>query len=292
MSAILVTGGTGTLGRALVPSLAAAGHQVTVLSRRAQPAAAAPADAGPAGAGPAAATPAAAAPVSWATGDLRSGAGIPAAVAGAEVIVHCATSMSGEAAAARNLTDAARQAGGPHLVYISIVGVDRVPFGYYRSKLAAEQLIAGSGLPWTMVRATQFHNLILAICAGAARLPVMPLPARFRFQPVEVTEVAARLADLAGGEPAGRAPDLGGPEIHPLAVLARSYLRASGRRRMLLAVPLPGAAAAAFRRGGNLAPEHATGRVTFEEFLARRLGGNSDPAPAGKQAGSTPEAQR
>lgn len=268
--AILVTGGTGTLGRALVPLLTQAGHQVKVLSRRPRPAGTEPGH--------------------WATGDLRRGTGIAAAVAGAEVIVHCATSV-GEVAAARNLVAVARQAGGPHLVYISIVGVDRIPFGYYKSKLATEQLIAASELPWTMLRATQFHNLIFATCAALARMPVLPLPAGFRFQPVEVTEVAARLVELAGAVPAGRVPDLGGPEIHPVEDLAASYLRAAGRRRRLLRVPLPGATAVAYRRGGNLAPEHAAGKVTFGEFLPGRFAaqaqaqaqpmGSTEPRQAG-----------
>lgn len=82
--------------------------------------------------------------------------------------MHCATSL-GEVAAARNLVAMARQAGGPHLVYTSIVGVDRVPFSYYKSKLATEQLIAASELPWTLLRATQFHNLIFSMCAALAR---------------------------------------------------------------------------------------------------------------------------
>lgn len=261
MSAILVTGGTGTLGRALVPLLTTAGHRVRVLSRRPRPASTEPGG--------------------WATGDLRRGEGIPAAVAGADVIVHCATGR-GDVAAARNLISAARSAGGPHLVYISIAGIDRVPFAYYKSKLATEQLIIGSGLPWTVLRATQFHDLILRLFTAQARLPILLLPAGFRFQPVDAGEVAARLAELSAAQPAGRVPDLGGPEVRTLTSLAGSYLRAAGRHQRLLPVPLPGAAAAAFRRGGHLAPEHAAGQVTFEEFLARRLGGSSQPG-AGSQ---------
>ena len=250
MPAILVTGGTGTLGRALVTQLTAAGHQVKVLSRRPRPA----------GAGP----------DTWATGDLRRGTGIPAAVDGAEVIVHCATGL-GDVTAARNLISAARGAGGPHLVYISIAGIDRAPFAYYRWKLACEQLIAGSGLPWTVLRATQFHDLVLRLLAAQARLPVLLLPAGFQVQPVEVTEVAGRLAELAGAPPAGRVPDLGGPEVRTLTDLAASYRRASGRRQRQVPVPLPGRLAAAVRQGALLAPGQAAGRITFEEFLARRF---------------------
>lgn len=99
----------------------------------------------------------------------------------------------------------------------------------------------------------------------------MPLPAGVSDQPVEVAEVAARLAELATGEPSGRVPDMGGPEVLPFAELARTYLRAIGQHRRLLAVPLAGKAYRGFRAGGHLTPERAVGKVTFEEFLAKRL---------------------
>ncbi len=251
MTAILVTGSTGTLGRELVPRLAGAGHTVRSLSRRPPPPSAAPG--------------------AWATGDLRRNTGLAAAVDGMDVIVHCASGLRGDEAAARNLIAAARRSGEPHLVYISIVGVDRVPLGYYKTKLACERLIEDSGLPWTILRATQFHDLILSMCRMLARPPVMVVPAGFRFQPVSAAEVAGRLAGLAGQPPAGRAPDMGGPRVRGIRDLAASYLHASGRRRPVLPVPLPGRAFAGFRRGGNLAPDEATGTVTFEEFLAGRF---------------------
>jgi len=126
------------------------------------------------------------------------------------VIVHCATGL-GDVAAARHLIAAARRAGRPHLAYISIVGVDRIPFGYYKSKLAVERQVESSGLPWTVLRATQFHDLILGGCQALAGVPVMLVPGRVAFQPIDAGEVAGRLAELAAGPPAGRVPDMGGP---------------------------------------------------------------------------------
>jgi uncharacterized protein YbjT (DUF2867 family) len=155
-------------------------------------------------------------------------------------------------------------------VYISIVGVDRVPVGYYRAKLAVERLIEDSGLPWTILRATQFHELILRGCELLARLPVLLVPAA-SFQPVSSGEVATRLARLAGQPPAGRVPDMGGPQVRTSRDLAGRYLRASGRRRRVLPVWLPGRAFTGLRRGGLLAPGHATGTITFDEFLAARF---------------------
>jgi uncharacterized protein YbjT (DUF2867 family) len=259
---ILVTGGTGTLGRFVVQRLTD-GAQLRVLSRQAEPA-------GQDQAG-------------WAAGDLKTGRGIEAAVSGADVIVHCATTLGkDDVAAAGRLIDAARRVGHPHLVYISIVGVDRVPVGYYKAKLEVERLVEGSGLPWSVLRATQFHQLILRGCELLARLPVLLVPAATSFQPIDAAEVAARLAELATGPPAGRVPDMGGPEIRGAGDLGRCYLKARGRRRRVLPVRLPGAAFAGYRNGYHLAPEHAVGQATFAQFLAERFGPGR-----GVSAGST-----
>jgi uncharacterized protein YbjT (DUF2867 family) len=149
-------------------------------------------------------------------------------------------------------------------------------FGYFATKLAAEKVIAGSGLAWTTLRATQFHNLILMVAQQLARLPMIPLPAGFRFQPVDAGDVAARLVELALGTPAGLVPDLGGPRVYGADELLRSYLRATDRHRPILPVRLPGRAARAVRAGANLAPDRAVGRRTWEEFLADRVGSLSD----------------
>ena len=163
---------------------------------------------------------------------------------------------------------------------VSVVGADRVPqdgrldrtmFGYFGSKLDAEQVVAGSGLPWTTLRATQFHDLLLMVARAMARLPVIPVASGMRFQPVDAGEVAARLAELALGSPSGLVPDLAGPRVYPMADLIQSYLRAAGKRRPVVPVPLPGRAAKAVRDGANLAPGRAVGRRTWEEFLAERV---------------------
>ncbi|MFJ5778005.1 SDR family oxidoreductase [Streptomyces sp. NPDC093094] len=241
MTTILVTGGTGVLGRLVTERLRADGHEVRVLSRNSRPYAV----------------------------DLREGgSALDAAVAGVDTVVHCAsTPRGGDERAAAHLIDAARRAGVGHLVYISIVGVDRVPFGYYRSKLAVERLVERSGLGWTTLRATQFHDLLVRVLGSLAKLPVMPLPAGVSDQPIEVAEVAERLAGLAVGPPAGRVEDMGGPEVRSFESLARAYLAATGRRRALVRVPLWGAAYRAFRAGGHLTPERAVGRGTFEAYL-------------------------
>ena len=258
-SRILVTGGTGTLGRHVVPRLRDAGCAVRVLSRSAHEAADG---------------------IEYVTGDLLKNEGIQAAVDGAGIIVHCAGGRKGDDEATRNLAAAASRAGARHLVYISVVGADRIPvvsgadramFGYFGFKLAAERVITGSGVPWTTLRATQFHDLSLTVAEQLAKLPVIPVPAGVRFQPVEAGEVAARLVELALGAPAGLVPDMAGPRVHTMADLLREYLRARGERRLLVPVRLPGQAAHAVRAGANLAPDRAVGHRTWEDFLADRV---------------------
>ncbi len=227
---ILVTGGTGVLGRAVVAALT----EPRVLSRRPST------------------------DPRYVRGDLATGAGLAEALDGVETVIHCATTMrgNGDVAITKRLVDATADR---HLVFVSIVGIDRIRLPYYRGKLAAEAVVARR--PHTILRATQFHDLVRTLLAGAAKLPVMPVPA-IRVQPVDVRDVAARLVELATGEPRGRAPDFGGPAPVAMAGLAAEYLAATGRRRRLLRVPVPGAA---FRDGANLA---GGGTITFGEYLA------------------------
>ena len=263
-SPILVTGGTGTLGRLVVPRLRDAGCDVRVLSRRDHKD----------GEG-----------IEFVTGDVATGEGVDAAVQGTEIVVHCAGSATGDEVKARHLVRAASRAAARHVVYISVVGADRVPitgaidramFGYFGSKHAAERAVADSGVPWTTLRATQFHDLTFATVRQMARLPVIPVPAGFRFQPVDADEVAARLVELALGAPSGLVPDIGGPRVYEMTALVRGYLRARGRRRLILPLRVPGRAAGAFRAGANLAPDRNVGRRTWEDFLAAQLGTPSD----------------
>src|SRR4051794_26063822 len=179
----LVTGATGRLGRPTVARLGAAGHDVRSLSRRAGP--------------------------GLATGDLLTGAGLADAVAGVGVVVHLATAARGDDVAAANLVRAAVAGGARHPVHMSLVGIDDIPLGYYRTKLAAERVIASSGLPHTILRATQFHDLVVSLFTAQRFAPVVLAP-RFAVQPIAVTDVADRLVELAGSPPAGRGPDIGG----------------------------------------------------------------------------------
>ncbi|GAA3754457.1 uncharacterized protein YbjT (DUF2867 family) [Spinactinospora alkalitolerans] len=250
-SPILLTGGTGTLGRLVAPLLRDAGCEVRVLSRRGHE----PGDG-----------------IEYVTGDLLKGEGIGPAVDGAEIIVHLAGGPKGDDEATRNLVRAASRAGVRHLVYISVIGADRVPLGYFRNKLGAERAVADSGLPWTTLRAAQFHDLVLTVMQAMAKLPVVPVPGGLRFQPVDSGEVAARLVELALGRPAGLVPDLAGPKVYGMADLIRGYLRARGKHRLTMPIRMPGKAGRAYRAGENLSLDGAAaGKRTWEDFLAERV---------------------
>ena len=262
---ILVTGGTGTLGSLVVPRLRQRGQPVRILSRGHLPAQLA------AGTDPG---------VEQVIADLQTGERLEAALHDVQTVIHLAGSAKGDEEKAGHLVEAASRVGVRHLLYISVVGADQIPvksaldramFGYFAQKRAAEQVIAASGLPYTILHATQFHQLSLKVVEGMARLPIVPVPAGWRFQPIDAAEVADRLVELAFGAPSGLVPEVGGPRIYEMTELVRSYLQAAGKRRLIVSMPMAGGAARAFRDGANLTPNRTIGRRTWEDFLADEL---------------------
>ena len=257
---LLVTGGTGVLGRHVVGRLVDGGHDIRVLSRRPAPV--------PPG-------------IRHVLADLSKDADLGPALDGVEIVLHLAGSARGDGRKTERLVRAARTARVRHLVLISVVGADRVPvrslrdrmaFGYYAEKRAAEFAVEGLGLPFTVLRATQFHDLLLRTFAGMRRSPVAVAFRGVRFQPVEAAEVADRLVELALEAPQGLVDPVAGPHVVPMADLLRSYLQATDAPKRILLLGTGGAAAAAIRAGANLDPAHAVGRLTWEEFLAARVG--------------------
>ena len=240
MNSILVTGGTGHLGRPTVSQLRAAGHQVRVLSRKHGP--------------------------DRVVADLTTGTGLEAAVEGAAVIVHLATSLGRQdAQQTRRLVEAA--AGVRHLVVMSIAGIDRIPLSYYKTKLEVEHVIEQSGVPYTIQRATQFHDLIDRVFSAQRYLPVVVAPT-ISLQPIAVEDVAARLTELVGQPPVkGRAPDIGGPERRTVRDLARIWKQAKGSRRPIVPLRLGGKVFRAFANGDAMVDGPTYGRITFAEHL-------------------------
>jgi uncharacterized protein YbjT (DUF2867 family) len=242
MGTILVTGGTGTLGRPTVVRLRAAGHDVRVLSRKSGP--------------------------GLVTGDLLTGKGIRQAATGADAVLHLATGLK-DVALAKTLIVAAREVGIAHLVLISIVGIDQNPLGYYRGKLEIERLVTDSKLPHTILRATQFHNL-LEMLFRAQRFSLVVFAPSITLQPIAVEDIADRLVELVAADPGGRVPDIGGPQRRTVPELAKVWTVARRSRRPIVPVKVPGKAFAAYAAGHSLVSGPAYGSRTFEDFLAER----------------------
>jgi uncharacterized protein YbjT (DUF2867 family) len=235
---VLITGGTGRLGRHAVAALRSRHADVRILSRR-------PGE-------------------DHVVGDLATGAGIADALAGVRTVLHLATSRSKDIAQTQRLLAAMTPE--QHLVFISIVGVDRIPYGYYRDKVASEKAIEASGIPFTIIRVTQFHGFVNEVLEAQRRLPVtlvLPVSA----QTIHMPEVAERLADLVEAGPSGRVADLGGPEQLTLREYARQWQEHRGVHRPIWALHLPGRAVAAFRAGHHMSGLPGAGRVTYREYL-------------------------
>lgn len=246
MRSILVTGGTGTLGRPTVERLRASGHDVRVLSRKSGS--------------------------DVVTGDLSTGEGLRAAVEGVETVLHLATSnRRADVRLAVNLLETAREAAVEHLILISIVGIDRIPLPYYRDKLEVERLVTESPIPSSILRATQFHHLLDRLMSAQKVLPCLLAPA-VKLQPIAVEDVAARLTEIAAGPPLGRLPDIGGPEQLAVPELARSWKRARGSHRPVAPVRLPGKTFRAYASGVALVSGPPYGHKTFTDFLADESG--------------------
>ena len=260
---VLVTGGTGHLGRSVVARLKAAGHQVRVIARR-------PGD-----------DPA----IEWVRGELATGEGFPEAVDGVSIVVHAATNSPAarrggfrpldfvrsptdvDVEGTKALLAAAENASVEHFVQVSIVGLEhmaRLP--YARMKLAAEQLARASGVPWSIVRATGFYWLLERLVAKMVRRPPVLLPGDVRMQPVDADDFASYLVECATDGERGERQDFAGPQVLTMREIAEAYLNARDLKRRIWNVPVP----ARLRRAleaGNTAPEARRGTTTWEEWL-------------------------
>jgi uncharacterized protein YbjT (DUF2867 family) len=258
MSMVLVTGATGNLGSKVVQKLLDLGHTVRAYAR-----------------GSSAGIPAG---VEIFEGDIRVGSGLVAATKGVAAIVHCATFFDPGGASdfegTRHLLRAAAQNGSPHVVYISIVGVDRIAFPYFRTKREVERLIEASGLPYSILRSTQFHDLVLKLIISFEdeQAATITLPEGVGFQSIDVNEAADALVRLTTQGSAGRAPDIGGPQALSLEAMAETYAEVSRKQRTIRAKPMPDAAEFhdAFRDSVNVVPGAPFGEMTWDAFLRQR----------------------
>ena len=257
MATILVTGGTGTLGRQVVTRLAAGRHHVRVLSHSAI--SELPDN------------------VEIFKGDLMTGSGLQDVVADVQVIIHCAASYQNaqrvDVEGTRLLLQAAQANGTPHFIYPSIVGIDRSAYDYYQAKREAEGLIEQGPLPWTIVRITQFHDYVLWLIQslGVDTRTEISVPEGVRFQSIDVGEVADHLISRIDKKPAAYMPDLGGPQVLTIEEMIKAYLSIKGRKTNIKSMTFVEELFDVFKSGINLVPENAIGTITWEAFLLNRF---------------------
>ena len=258
---VLVTGGTGVLGREVVPRLVEAKHVVRVMSRRSGESNAV-------------------GDVEWAQGDIMTGEGLGDAVRDVEIIVHCASSPFKKTAetdveGTRKLLEAAKDAGVANFYYISIVGIDRIKFAYYKSKLSAEKVIEDGGVPYTILRATQFHPLLADnLLPMMKKGPFMFLPGAVKFQLIDPGEVADHIVATLANGPGGRLPDIGGPQVQTAKEIAGQWRAATGRSYITVPVPSVGFLSG-MAKAYNCCPDQIGGKITFREWLAKRYPASS-----------------
>ena len=232
---IAIVGGTGTVGAETARELERRGHAVRVLSRHAPEHAV----------------------------DLRDGSGLAAALDGVDVVVNAANGKRNVLVdGTERLLRAAKEAEVRHYVGVSIVGIDRVGIGYYKAKLAQEELIQRSGVPWTIVRATQFHPFLAHTFATSAKLGIVPC-LKFPMQPVDPREVGRVLAETAEAEPSLTITQFAGPEVISGCDLARRWRERTGSHAVPLRLPVT----RSLRSGGLTNPDARRGSVTFDKWL-------------------------
>jgi len=254
---IAVVGGTGVLGAAVTEALERRGHSVRVLSRR----------------GPYKV-------------DLHTGAGLVEALTGVDAAVDASNSTKDAPATlidgTRRLLTAEAEARVGHHVLPSIVGIDRVPTGYFKAKLEQERIVRDSSTSWSILRATQFHQLLDQSFAWLARRGLSPR-SRILLQPIDPREVAHALAENVEDGPSGVRGEVGGPEILTVSELARIWSHATERHRLPVPLPLVGRVGRQGRNGALTVPE-SVGALTFAGWLTQPAGHNLGAMTAAPQA--------
>jgi len=267
MSTVLVTGGTGHLGRDLIPELQRAGYHVRALTRR----------------------PRHDADVEWVVGDLSTGTGLDEAMAAVDLVLNAATyspmAQRGgfrlrdffgspsdvDLQGVRRLVESAQREGVRQFLHVSIVAIDRANYPYGRVKAAGERLVRESNLDWAVVRATPFYYLIDGCLSGLARMPIWPLPAPLPFQPCDTADYAAYLARCVSDGKSGMRQDFGGPEALPIGEFARQYQAARAINRPIVPLPL-GPLAGMLQPMFPTAPQGVRGTTTWSAWLNRQSG--------------------
>ncbi|KGR76302.1 nmra-like family protein [Ureibacillus sinduriensis BLB-1 = JCM 15800] len=250
---ILVTGSTGQLGSALLRQLKGSNDEVRITSRRK-----------PEGMGD----------FTWVYSDMLTGEGLEAAVKDVDVIIHTATSPTKssrdiEITGFENFLGKLHHI--QHFIYPSIVGIEEIPFNYYRLKYEAESLLKSSNIPYTIVRATQFHGFVENLLISKPLFKRYIVPGKMKFQSVDVNEYASHLIDLIHQIPQGRTEDFCGPEILTLKEMANLKIKVNDEDNRVLSIPLAGKLYRSFTEGKNTNSMGKMGKIKFEQYLKNKL---------------------
>lgn len=273
---VLVTGATGRLGRAVVARLVASGVPVRAMSRREHRHTAG---------------------VEWVTGDVSTGTGLRRAVDGAGTIIHLASApyrrgytREVEVHGTQRLLEAAASAEVPHPLYTSIIGCDRIPWGYFRTEAEVEGVVAGGPVPASVLRLGQFHDFLDQAFRSLARTGLLVSDRSVHAQPVDTADVAERIQAAVRAGPSNRTEEFAGPEILGLRTAAEQWSMTTRTRRFILPVRIPGRWGEAFRAGHLAATAAPRGARTWREYLASRYGTPaSSHSPAGGEDQDGPE---
>ncbi|GAB4024058.1 SDR family oxidoreductase [Spirosoma koreense] len=214
--------------------------------------------------------------IPWTRMDARTGEGLTAALAGIDTVFLLASSPGRigrepvETVITRNVLTAMNRSEVNHLIYVSIVGVDKIPYRYYQAKRAAEVLIRQAQVPYTILRATQFHNLIDFALGKLMSLPIGFIPKKLLVQPIHVRAVAQELYRLAQDGPQQSILNLGGPQVQDVGTLVRSWMQYRPFTKPIVPIPAIGSLMHAFARGDNTCSEMAAGSETWVDYLRER----------------------
>jgi uncharacterized protein YbjT (DUF2867 family) len=252
MTRVLVTGGTGVLGREVVSRLLDKGYTVRILSRS-----------------PRRGTT----NVEWAQAQLLTGEGLSEALQGVDVVVHAATDTrlgKTDVEMTRRLLDKAKAVGVEYFLFISIVGTDKTSFSYHKVKVACETLARDSGIPSASLRFTQFYEFIDLLLHLFTRLPIGFFPRGWKSQPMDVGEAADQVVRVVNERPTGLLPDVAGPEVLTFKAMLREWQQARGSHKFVLPLPVPGELSAAARQGLLTSPNARVGKFTWAQWCRRR----------------------
>jgi uncharacterized protein YbjT (DUF2867 family) len=256
---ILVSGGTGSLGSAVVSVLKDTENRVRVLSRKS---AASNTDSS----------------VEWVQGDIATGVGLTEALAEVDIVVNCTGNAQDvyetDVLGVKRLAEMSKAGGIKHFFHISIVGIEHIDLNYYRHKISAEKAVMETGIPYSIQRVTQFHSLldfILSKMQSTSQGYELPLARDAQFQVIDTHDVAQYILPLLLAEPAEKLPDIGGLEILSVEELARIYLIEQGITNPTFIAAeqsfFPPAAVEGFRQGRNTAPYNRYGTITWADYV-------------------------